>query len=231
MNRIIFCLIFSFEVALSSSQTTDIQAQQNLTQLGLVSGNSVDPIGIKNKDKETDVFGSPYLASEFLPGTVVIYKNKEVLKRKLRYNSLDDKLELAMNSYYMKLNTKPIESFSIDVGNDVREFFNSRYISELSDEGFYQKVFEGNKVTIFVKHATKRKFYDSTKPYGPSKDRVEYQSSKRIYFIYENQTIEIKKKKDLQKIDMLDSWKKPIKNKNLDDVDFLIKLGQFIEDK
>ncbi len=216
----------------SNAQSVDVQSQQNLTELGLLSNSSLsDPIGLTNPDKDFDVKGSPYLNEEFETGWIALGKiNDTVSNVEIRYNIFKDALELSNNSQIKELNPNPIKAFSSSqlIGQSL--FVNSDYIDGLAASGYVQQVFSGQSLSIYLKHLVTRKIRDSSEPYGSAKNYIEYKEQTKTYFLVGNKSYLISNKKDLEVIYRQRDEIKKIKKSELGDPNFLYNLGFILDE-
>lgn len=225
MKNVISLILFLLVITSINAQGNNPQAQQSLLQLGLMSNTAFDPVAMDAGDREFDVKGSPFLSEEFAEGDIFLKRGDSVLNKQVRYNIMEDVLEIAMDSYFMKLDANPIYSFHIVNNGLVMDFVNSKYVPSANNMGYIQRVYVGNNLSIYMNHDVDRKVKDSLEPYGASKNLVEYVTTKTVYFLYKDTFFEVASRKDLE--DNFDEklFPKKVKRKDLENEAYLVDLG------
>lgn len=229
MKKLISSIVLLLTITFIHAQANNPQAQQSLLQLGLMSNTALDPVALEAGDREFDVKGSPFLSDEFAEGDIFLKRGDSVLNKQVRYNIMEDVLEIAMDSYFMKLDANPIYSFHIGNNSLVMDFVNSKYIPSANNIGYLQRVFVGNNLSIYMNLDVDRKVKDSLEPYGASKNLVEYVTTKTVYFLYKDTFFEVASRKDLE--DNFDEklLPKKVKRKDLENEAYLVDLGNQLD--
>ncbi len=134
------------------------------------------------------IIGSPYRNPSFEPG--IIYRNKDSVKTYLRYNGLNDEIEISLSkdAYSSTNAVKKSEFISCKIINDF--FVYKEYIDENKHKsnGYLIRAYSGEKYSLYVRD--KKVFVDGEK----AKNSLE--GDKPPKFI-DKQTIFIQYKSDL----------------------------------
>ena len=151
------CLTFFyalFFVKMSFTQTSFNYGTTNfdvVKKINVGHSNESDVFRASNLASLEDVVGSPYRNIFFETG--IIYRNKDSVKTYLRYNGLNDEIEIASskNANSSTNAVKKSESISCKINNDV--FVYKQFIDEnkFKSRGYLIEVYIGERYSLFVR--------------------------------------------------------------------------------
>lgn len=223
-------IILSILIFKSYGQSVDVQAQDNLMQLGLVSNRTSDPIAMTNPDLNFEVKGSRYLNDEFSSGFVTLSRRPDTVRNiLLRYNVLEDALEMSAESRITVLAPRPINTFQVEIDGLSATFKNAEHMSQDELDGYVRAVYLGEKIEIYLKYSCDREVKDSREAYGSTKDFVIYDQEIQTFFSVDGTFKEIENKKKLIELFGEREEFKKIKKSDLVDLDKLMTLGKNLD--
>ena len=128
------------------------------------------------------ILGSPYRNESFEPG--IIYRNNDSVRTYLRYNGLNDEIEISLSkdAYSSTSAVKKSEFISCKIINDF--FVYMEYIDEnkFKSKGYLINVYGGEKYNLYVRD--KKVFKEGEKAKNSLEhDRPPKFTDKRTYFI------------------------------------------------
>ena len=148
----IFITLFAYNILFS--QTSFNYGPTNfdvVKKINVGDQNVSTALGASNISSFKGIVGSPYRNTFFEIG--MIYRNKDSVKTYLRYNGLNDEIEIALSKDATSTTNavKKSESISCKIINEF--FVYKEYINEnkFKSKGYLIKVFEGGKYNLYIR--------------------------------------------------------------------------------
>ena len=179
------CLFILFFIEMSFAQTSFNYGPTNfdvIKKINVGDQNASNVFRASNLASLKGVIGTPYRNPFFEIG--IIYRNKDSVKTYLRYNGLNDEIEIASSKDASSSTNavKKSESISCKIINDV--FVYKEFIDEnkLKNRGYLIKTYVGEKYNLFVRD--KKVFKEGEKAKNSLEhDRPPKFTDKRIFFL------------------------------------------------
>tara|TARA_B100001057_G_scaffold83588_1_gene79304 strand:+ start:86 stop:805 length:720 start_codon:yes stop_codon:yes gene_type:complete len=154
MKQCLTFIFINFLINISFSQTSFNYGPTNfdvVKKINVGEKNASKIFRASNSSSLKDIIGSPYKNTFFQIG--IIYRNKDSVKTFLRYNGLNDEIEIALfkDANSSTNAVKKSESISCKIINDF--FVYKEFIDEnkFKNKGYLIKVYGGKKYNLYVR--------------------------------------------------------------------------------
>ena len=154
MRQYLTFIFIKFFINISFSQTSFNYGPTNfdvVKKINVGEKNASKVFRASNLSSLKDIIGSPYKNPFFQIG--IIYRNKDSVKTFLRYNGLNDEIEIALSKDANSSTNavKKSESISCKISNDF--FVYKEFIDEkkFKNKGYLIKVYGGKKYNLYIR--------------------------------------------------------------------------------